>query len=111
MTHDCQNHNESVMELTHDPRCPNANGPCCPWMGECVCQCLCDFIQKIRKDERMSPAAGIKTGNDYMDGYIAGIYATSWTCLDCDNIYDTTVDRCPNDILDGALARARAKRA
>jgi cytochrome P450 len=37
--------------MDHDSKCPNYEGPCCPWMGECVCQCLCDFIFDIRKDE------------------------------------------------------------
>lgn len=95
----------------HDHLCPNSKGTCCPWMGECECQCLCDWIQEIRKDERRNPVAGIKTGSDYMDGYIAGLYASSWTCLDCGNIYDTTVDRCPNDILNSTLAKAKVTHA
>ena len=35
----------------HDPLCPNSEGVCCPWMGECNCQCLCDFILRVRRDE------------------------------------------------------------
>lgn len=33
---------------THHPLCPNHEGTCCPWMGDCDCQCLCDFINKIK---------------------------------------------------------------
>ena len=38
--------------MTHDPLCVNSKGSCCPWMGECTCQCRCDEIEKIREDER-----------------------------------------------------------
>lgn len=38
--------------MTHDPLCPNSKGSCCPWMGECACQCRCDLILKVRADER-----------------------------------------------------------
>lgn len=34
----------------HDPKCPNHQGSCCPWMGDCECQCLCDFIREIRAE-------------------------------------------------------------
>lgn len=34
---------------THHPLCPNYEGTCCPWMGDCDCQCLCDFINKIKE--------------------------------------------------------------
>lgn len=37
----------------HDLMCPNYKGSCCPWMGECDCQCMCDFITVIR--ESMKP--------------------------------------------------------
>lgn len=36
----------------HDSLCECYEGPCCPWMGPCECQCLCDFIAKVREDER-----------------------------------------------------------
>lgn len=36
----------------HHPKCPNFNGPCCPWMGECDCQCKCDFINEIVEWDR-----------------------------------------------------------
>lgn len=38
----------------HDKFCPCVDGPCCPWMGPCECQCNCDFIGQIREDERTS---------------------------------------------------------
>ena len=37
-------------QATHDPKCPNHQGSCCPWMGDCECQCLCDFIREIRAE-------------------------------------------------------------
>jgi len=37
--------------MSHDPLCAISGGPCCPWMGECDCQCTCDLIGKVRKDE------------------------------------------------------------
>jgi hypothetical protein len=40
--------------MDHDRLCPVAepNGSCCPWMGRCDCQCMCDFIAVVRADER-----------------------------------------------------------
>lgn len=38
--------------MTHDPLCVVSNGPCCPWVDNCFCQCLCDVIAEIRADER-----------------------------------------------------------
>lgn len=38
----------------HDPKCYVAinGGSCCPWMPSCDCQCMCDWINEIREDER-----------------------------------------------------------
>ena len=38
----------------HDPLCYVAKngGNCCPWMPECDCQCMCDYINEIRADEQ-----------------------------------------------------------
>ena len=33
----------------HFPECPNAHGSCCPWMGDCTCQCLCDLIGRVQQ--------------------------------------------------------------
>ena len=40
--------------MTHDPLCYVAqnDGNCCPWMPECDCQCMCDWIAEIREDEQ-----------------------------------------------------------
>lgn len=40
----------------HDSLCPVRDGSCCPWMGDCVCQCLCEFINEIRKDQQRKDA-------------------------------------------------------
>ena len=37
---------------THDKFCYVSKGSCCPWMGDCDCQCMCEFINEIREDER-----------------------------------------------------------
>ena len=34
----------------HDLLCINYQGSCCPWMGDCSCQCDCEFISKVRED-------------------------------------------------------------
>lgn len=36
---------------THDKFCVNSEGSCCPWMGECSCQCQCGLIVMVREDE------------------------------------------------------------
>lgn len=35
--------------MSHDSMCPvaEAGGSCCPWMGECDCQCMCDLILTV----------------------------------------------------------------
>lgn len=39
--------------MVHDKFCPNFKGSCCPWLDEvCLCQCLCEFIEQVRNDER-----------------------------------------------------------
>lgn len=46
--------------------CPCAEGPCCQWMGECVCQCMCDFIASIEDRVRAEPASGSTTGGSLL---------------------------------------------
>ena len=43
----------------HDPLCYVAinDGNCCPWMPSCDCQCMCDFINEIRQEERNNASA------------------------------------------------------
>ena len=36
----------------HDKLCPNYVWPCCSWINNCQCQCLCNFIKEVRSDER-----------------------------------------------------------
>ena len=35
-------------------------------------------------------------------GRIQGITESGWTCGDCENVYDASVDHCPNLLLDAA---------
>lgn len=42
--------------------------------------------------------------NTYEQGRLDGIRASGWTCGDCGNEYDATVEGCPNTLLDNALA-------
>lgn len=46
-----QAHKEKKNRREHDPLCNIYEETCCPWMGECECQCNCDFIQEIREDQ------------------------------------------------------------
>jgi len=53
--------------------CPCEHVPCCPWMGECTCQCLCDFIALIEERVRSEYDP---SENDANEGYRTG-YATA----------------------------------
>lgn len=61
--------------MTHDPLCPNAEGDCCPWMGECDCQCLCEWIAKIRTDEGIAfnRKIAIRRVEEKVEAYAKGI--------------------------------------
>lgn len=48
-----------------------------------------------------------RTVTDYDRGYLDGIVASSWSCADCGNTYDSDVESCPNRLLDEAKAKAR----
>jgi len=37
----------------HDILCNVYENACCPWIGNCECQCTCDIIAIIREDEQM----------------------------------------------------------
>lgn len=56
----------------HDPLCPVYGGPCCPWMGDCDCQCLCDFLHQVRTHERARWNSG-HWSEDWHRGYAQGI--------------------------------------
>lgn len=45
---------------------------------------------------------------DYALGYLEGVVGSSWTCVDCGNIYDSLVTECPNNLLDEANVRFRS---
>jgi len=45
---------------------------------------------------------------DYALGYLEGVVESSWTCIDCGNIYESLVSECPNTILDEANVRYRS---
>lgn len=38
------------MDNNHDKFCALYEGPCCPWLDSCDCQCDCDRIRAIRED-------------------------------------------------------------
>lgn len=43
----------SEVEVKHDPLCVNSNGSCCSWLEyTCNCQCMCDFINEVREDQK-----------------------------------------------------------
>jgi hypothetical protein len=43
----------------------------------------------------------------YVRGRLQGVTESGWTCGDCENVYDATVDRCPNQLLDAAQVDLR----
>jgi hypothetical protein len=40
-------------------------------------------------------------------GRLQGVADSSWECGDCKNVYDATVVRCPNQLLDAAQVDLR----
>lgn len=52
--------------MEHDILCINYDGPCCPWLGSCDCQCTCDEIYAIRADERAMTVGAMV---DLLDSY------------------------------------------
>jgi hypothetical protein len=53
MSTECQNSNENVMDLTHDPLCRSREAPDDYWPEEL---CNCKFIAKVRADELRRPS-------------------------------------------------------
>lgn len=53
-------------ERRHDPMCLLDSDTCCPWMGDCDCQCICDLISRVREDER---AAALQCAIDAVIDY------------------------------------------
>jgi rubrerythrin len=43
----------------------------------------------------------------YAKGYLEGLLDSTWTCLDCGNIYQYLTEECPNRDLDQAKASLR----
>jgi hypothetical protein len=52
-------------------------------------------------------------GNDfsrdvvYAQGFFDGLKAAAWECGDCGNVYQSTIDYCPNNAIDQAMADLR----
>lgn len=59
----------------HDPLCNIVDGPCCPWMGDCTCQCNCDFIAEVRRDDRQRVQEG-----EVLEDYMCPFCVTPWKC-------------------------------
>lgn len=59
----------------HDPLCNNYEKTCCPWMGECECQCNCDFIAAVRHDDRKRITKG-----EILEDYMCPFCVTPWKC-------------------------------
>ena len=60
---------------THFPECINYAGPCCPWMGECTCQCICDILRACEKrmEQRYNDILFDICNAEYENGYEDGI--------------------------------------
>lgn len=44
---------------------------------------------------------------EYAKGYLKGIEDSSWNCIDCGNAYESSVEECPNRLMDEANAKVR----
>jgi hypothetical protein len=44
----------------------------------------------------------------YAKGFLDGLIDGSWKCYDCENIYESTVEECPNKKIDQANASYRS---
>jgi hypothetical protein len=52
-----------------------------------------------------------ETSIEFAEGRLHGVLESSWTCGDCDNVYDAAVDHCPNRLLDAAHVKLRQAKA
>jgi len=43
----------------------------------------------------------------YAQGYLQGLKDTTWKCFDCGNTYESSVEECPNLLIDEAEAKLR----
>ena len=88
--------------MTHDKLCYVAmnGGNCCPWLPECNCQCMCDFIKEIR-DDTLAALTGLEWySKARWTGYYEGVDAAEaavaatftgwcedyWACTDYEHI-------------------------
>ena len=82
--------------MRHDHLCELATEPCCPWIGDCACQCTCDRIEQIREDERRQAMEAVaKMDLREMSPHESKIAALAWmdgrqTCID--HQIDTTTE-------------------
>jgi hypothetical protein len=62
---------------THFPECINDGGSCCPWMGDCTCQCICDILRACEERVTKQNETNIFDLYDaeYENGYEDGINA------------------------------------
>lgn len=45
----------------------------------------------------------------YAQGYLDGLKDGGWKCYDCGNVYESSVEECPNRNIDQAQATLRAE--
>lgn len=75
--------------LAHDKFCPVYEGSCCPWMGNCVCQCNCDDIAAIRKDERAAALRDAVEAVKALEPLLeVDKYSGGYDCCGCGTLYD-----------------------
>lgn len=43
----------------------------------------------------------------YAQGYLDGLKEGGWVCYDCGNVYESSVEECPNRKIDQAVATLR----
>lgn len=68
--------------MKHHNLCLVYEGPCCPWMGDCSCQCNCDIISEV-VDHTMNTV--LATVDDYLEE-IHSPHDKNSTCIRCDYV-------------------------
>lgn len=46
----------------------------------------------------------------YAQGYLDGLKEGGWSCYDCGNVYESSVEECPNRLIDQAVVNLRSER-
>jgi hypothetical protein len=56
---------------------------------------------------KQTPGSDFSREVAYAQGFFDGVKAAAWECGDCGNVYQSTIDYCPNNAIDQAMADLR----